>query len=408
MDTSAQATPTERAALVLTGGGARAAYQVGVLRAVSELWGTRAGNPFPIVCGTSAGAINATALAAHAHNFGHAVRRLSRIWRHFHVAHVYRADVFSIARSALTWASTLFMGWLLRRSPRSLLDNAPLRVLLREHVDFSGIDRAIASGALYAASVTCCGYASGESLSFFQAHAEVSPWRRASRVGVATSLNVDHLMASSAIPFVFPAVRIHREFFGDGSMRQHAPISPAIHLGASRILVVGAGRPQEESRRVSSDRYPPLAQIAGHAMSSIFLDGLAIDVERLERINDTLGKFDEAQRAAAGVVLKPIETLVIAPSERLDFIAARHYGALPWPIRLLLRGVGGGGRGGSTVLSYLLFEEPYTRALMELGYHDAMAMREELVHFLRLEEDGADALADAEAEASSQLTALSS
>lgn len=370
-----------KAALVLTGGGARAAYQVGVLTAINEIRGRKRGNPFPIICGTSAGGINAAALAVFSDDYGAAVRKLRWIWRNFHVDQVYRSDASALFMTGLRWGAALTFGWLFKQNPRALLDNSPLRALLTKVLDFSAIDRAVEAGNIYAISISASGYASGENLAFFQGAAELRSWRRAQRVGMRTRLGVDHLLATSAIPFLFPAVKLQREFFGDGSMRQLAPISPAIHLGASRILVIGSGRLKEEARS-REEGYPSPAQIAGHAMSSIFLDGLTVDLERMQRINQTLNAFSDEQRQEAGVKLRPIEALVITPSERLDTIAGEHFGDLPRTLRTLLGGVGARRTEGSALLSYLLFEPGYTRTLIDLGYQDTISRRDEVEFFL--------------------------
>ena len=371
-------------ALVLTGGGARAAYQVGVLQALCTMLPDPRKNPFQIICGTSAGAVNAVVLACEAENFNSAVDDLASVWRHFKARHVYRADALGMFVSGIRWLGVLALGWLFRQAPKSLLDNTPLGELLGKYVDFSGIDRAIGAGALTAVSVTASGYASGESISFFQAGLSVPPWRRAQRMGVRVRLGVEHLLASSAIPFVFPAQRIHREYFGDGSMRQMAPLSPAVHLGASRILVIGSGRmhEQEPAERHQQASYPALAQVAGHALSSIFLDSLSADVEQLERINQLLERLPPGVAEGAGIEFRQIKTLVITPSGRLDHLAVRHSRALPTPVRILLAGIGGMRRRGGALLSYLLFEQPYTRSLMELGYKDAMAQRDAILELL--------------------------
>lgn len=371
-------------ALILTGGGARAAYQVGVLKAVRELLPEPRRNPFQILCGTSAGAINAVSLAAWAENFSAGVDHLCYIWENFHAGQIYRADTLGIIRSGARWLWALMFGWITHRAPRSLLDNTPLCDLLTHSLDFGGIERAIENQALHAVSVTCSGYSSGQSVTFFKGRADIESWQRSQRVGAHTKLGVEHLMASSAIPFIFPAIKINREWFGDGSMRQMTPISPAIHLGADKILVIGAGRFHEENVRPRTEIYPSLAQIAGHALSSIFLDSLPVDLERATRINHTLSLIPEDGRREQGTALRPIDIMVIAPSERLDHLAARNAWALPWALRVLLRGTGAMNRNGGALISYLLFEQPYTRALIDLGYRDTLARRDELLTFLEV------------------------
>ncbi|MBI4986957.1 MAG: patatin-like phospholipase family protein [Rhodocyclales bacterium] len=366
----------------MSGGGARAGYQVGVLKAVKEMLPDAKVNPFPILCGTSAGALNAATLAVWAEDFGAGIDHLDRIWSNFHAGDVYRADPLGIAVAGARWLSALALGWLTHKSPRSLLDNSPLRFMLENSLDFSRIDRAIAQRALHSISITCSGYGSGQCVSFFQGRADLEPWKRSQRFGAHVKLNVDHLLASSAIPFIFPAVKVHREWFGDGSMRHLAPISPAIHLGADRILVIGAGRMKEEKERPQDERYPSLAQIAGHAMSSIFLDSLSVDLERMIRINKTLASIPAEIRKERGIALRPIDVLVIAPSQRLDHLAAAHAGELPRPVRALLRGIGAMNKNGGALTSYLLFEQPYTQALIALGYEDTMTRRDEVAAFL--------------------------
>lgn len=373
-----------RTALILTGGGARAAYQVGVLMAIRDMLPDNRRNPFPVLCGTSAGAINAAALACHAQNFCAAVDNLADVWRNFCAEQVFRSDLLGIAATGARWIGALTLGWAVRKSPRSLLDNAPLAELLSSRLDFRGIDEAISMGALYAVSITASGYTSGHSVSFFQARGEVEGWQRAQRVGSRVRLTVDHLMASSALPLIFPAVKIHREYFGDGSMRQLAPISPAIHLGASKILIVGSGRVDTPDVRLAQTQYPSLAQVAGHILSAIFLDSLSTDIERLEHVNETLGKIPQALRQENGIGLRPIRSLSVFPSQPIDHLAARYARTLPWPVRGLLSGIGALNRRGGALTSYLLFEQPYTRALMDLGYRDTLARRSEVMDFLEV------------------------
>lgn len=378
------AASTNKTALVLTGGGARAAYQVGVLLAVSKLSGNRRRNPFPILCGTSAGAINVTSVACLADNFGKAVSVLASFWRNMHVGHIYRADPLAIGLSASRWLSALTMGWLFHNRPRSLLDNAPLRQLLSRHLDFAGIEQSIAKGALHAVSISASGYESGDNINFFQGNSSAEPWHRVKRVGIRAQITVDHLLASSAIPFIFPATKIHREYFGDGSMRQLAPLSPAIHLGAERLFIVGAGRKNEHEERRRVDAHPSLAQIAGHALSTIFLDSLSVDIERMQRINRTLDAIPPDIRKVSDIPLRSLQSLIISPSERLERIASDHVSALSWSMKMTLGGIGGMSRRSGTLASYLLFEKPYTQALIDLGYSDTMARSTEVGDFLEL------------------------
>lgn len=393
--------------LLLTGGGARAAYQVGVLEAIADLrracGASREGNPFPIITGTSAGAINAAALACGADHFDRAVRRMANTWRQFHAHQVYGADSLSVMRSGARWLTLLSLGWALARwrrmRPRSLLDNTPLEQLLAQMVPLARLPRLIRQGHLQALAVTASSYSSGEHVTFFETQHPLQPWVRSQRKAARDRITHDHLLASSAIPFVFPAKAIpvgdHIEYFGDGSMRQSAPIAPAIHLGAERILVIGAGRmhePKDDAGATPATSYPSLAQIAGHALSNIFLDALSVDIERVQRINQTLSLIPPERRAHSS--LRPIELLVIAPSQRLDAVAARHVGDLPLPVRTMLGALGVSSNmtdvRGAALASYLLFEAGYTQELMALGRADTLAQRDQVCRFFGWHDTGAE------------------
>ncbi|HHH36806.1 MAG TPA: patatin-like phospholipase family protein [Gammaproteobacteria bacterium] len=377
-----------RIALVLPGGGARAAYQVGVLRAVARLLPKDAPLPFPIVAGTSAGSINATALAIHARQFRRGVLRISRVWENFHVNQVFRADTLGLMKTGIHWMVALALGGLGKYNPYALLDRRPLRPLLERYVPTERIQDAIDAGALHALAVTATSYRSGHSVTFFQGVEGLEPWDRQRRLGVPARITLDHLMASSAIPFIFPAERVGREYYGDGSMRQIAPLSPAVHLGADKILVVGIRKQYNGDEEEDEDMcYPSLAEIASNVLSSIFLDSLDTDLERLERINKTISLIPDRRLEQGGVTLRPIEVLSISPSQSIDRIAGRHAHLLPRPMRYLLRGVGAEGRHGATLLSYLLFERAFCRDLIALGYHDAMAVKEDIVRFLALDNE---------------------
>jgi NTE family protein len=370
-----------RRALVLTGGGARAAYQVGVLKAMADLRDTEGPTPLPILCGVSAGGINAAVLAVLARDFRAGVESMEAIWGNFRAHEVYRADAGALLSSALRWSLYPLAARFPRWRPQAVLDNAPLRQLLTRTLDFSALDEAIADGHLRAASVSAFGYASGESLTFYQGVGEIEPWRRAKRIGIPARLGIDHLMATSAIPFVFPAVRLDREYFGDGSMRHLSPISPAIHLGADRVLVISSWKLQEDPWE-RGEAYPSPGRIAGHALSSIFLDGLTVDLERMERINASLRATGRQTLRSAGAELRPIQAMVIAPSEDLAAVAVRYRRELPRLMRTALYPLGAMHPERSELLSYLLFEAGFTRELIRLGYQDAMDRRQALRGFM--------------------------
>lgn len=370
----------------MSGGGARAAYQVGVLKAITQMLPKDCPNPFPILSGTSAGAINATALAIFARRFHEGVKRLNYVWKNFSVGQVFRADARGIAANSLRWLAAFLLGGLGKYNPQSLLDRAPLRALLEHYLPCEEIQKSIDAGALHALSITCSGYGSGMSVSYYQGADTLVSWKRARRVGAMADITIDHLMASSAIPFVFSAVKLNREYFGDGSMRQNAPISPALHLGADRVMVIGVRQESNSGQsRPEVKEYPSMAQIAGHVLNSIFLDALEADLERLQRINKTLSVIPPGQGGEHGLTLRPVDVLVISPTEDLEKIAVRHAHHLPRAVRFLLRGLGAFDRNGSNLVSYLLFEKPYCRELISLGYADAMIRRQEILDFLSVE-----------------------
>jgi len=384
--------------LILTGGGARAAYQVGVLQALVELLDPDARadfkNPFPILCGTSAGAINAAALACRATQPRHAVAQLRQFWATLHTDQIYRADMLGLLRTGAHWLGMLSLGWLVpglrRRQPLSLLDNRPLEVLLREAIDFEALAANLSAGAFSALAVMASSYASGEHLTFYQSHTAIKPWSRTQRRAIPTPIGIDHLMASSALPFVFAARPVklngHLHWCGDGSMRQLTPIGPAIHLGASRVVVIGTAlrgdtHPERNGHEPS---YPSLAQIGGHALSTIFLDSVAADVERLESINALLEYVPPGQGLTA---LRKVEVLLLSPTRSFDDLALEHLASMPKAARRLLRVLGvssdAGRHGGGALLSYILFESGYTRALIELGYLDTMQRSEAVLNFFK-------------------------
>jgi NTE family protein len=358
--------------LVLTGGGARAAYQVGVLKGIAELLDRRARNPFPIVTGTSAGAVSAIAIASDPAHFRHAVYVIEKVWREFRVHHVIKADLASVLRSGLHWILALLSGGWLVHPPRSLFDNTPLWDLLRKNLDFDGIPRGMYKQHLQAVGICATSYSEADSVTFYACAGPIEPWTRAARKGARVQLTLEHLMASLAIPFLFRPIFLHQQYFGDGAMRQTSPLSPAIHLGANRLLVIGVGDASAAGLGMPKTRSEPtFGQMFGFMLDSLFMDQLHSDLERLSGFNEQPG----TQR---------IETLVLTPSRDLGEIARRYRSELPRSIRGLMRAMGAsaGSTSAATLLSYLLFERGYTRELIALGLADARARADELRTFL--------------------------
>lgn len=371
-----------KTALVLTGGGARAAYQVGVLSAIASFYPRNHGIPFPILSGTSAGAINSTALACYASCFHLGVKKLEWIWKNLQTHNIYRSGMTHVFSYIFRGMLASLQADYATKTPRSLLDNAPLRELLNSVVDFKRIDLNILNGYLSAIAVTASSYTNGDSISFYQSDKSILPWYRSKRRGESCQLTCEHLIASAAIPLIFPSTKIKNQHFGDGSIHQLSPLSPAIHLGAKKLFIIGVEQPKESLFSKENNPHPPTAStITGHMLDSIFSDTLQSDLERLQRINNTLTLIPEEKRQQVEG-LSHIETLVINPSHDFNLIAAQYYYELPLSIRLLLRSTGLRNDSESSLLSYLLFEKKFCNHLISLGYQDAMNAENQIKEFL--------------------------
>ncbi|WP_158967378.1 patatin-like phospholipase family protein [Paraglaciecola sp. L3A3] len=369
-------------ALLLSGGGARAAYQLGVLKAIATFLPRNHGIPFPIICGNSAGAINATGLACYASCYHLGLRKLEWVWKNFDTRQVYDSGVRDVFKHLTGNFLSSFLTEKNQKTPSSLLNNQPLRHLIRQHLDFQRIDTNIDRGYLRAISINASSYTSHDSISFFQGHSELKAWQREQRRGLPCTLNSEHLIASSAIPMLFPPVKMLGEFLGDGSIHQLSPLSPAIHLGAEKILVIGVEQPERISRFTDMQNFPSSIAIAGHLLDTIFADTLKSDLERLERINNTIAHMTYKQRQLTQ--LKTIDCLVINPSVNFNEMAAKHFHRMPSGIKILLRMLGLHDKADSSLLSYLLFEKEFCRELIALGMKDGLARQDELRAFLQV------------------------
>ena len=366
-------------ALVLQGGGARGAYHAGVIKALAEIADGKV-SPFQIICGSSVGSINAAAVAMSAVDFSGGAARLERLWRSLRSGSIYDARATPLLLRSSRWAMTLVLGHLGLRMSGGFLDYRPLRDLLAREFSQTHLRHAIKPKALHALCITASSYSEGTSITFFQGDDGIEPWARSRRRGERAVLGPDHILASSALPFAFAPVRIGTGVFGDGALRATSPLSPAIHTGAERILVVATrdGIPGPATTAPAQD-CPSFGEIAGHALDILFNDNFDADVERLQRINRTVSLLPEAARRQTP--LRRIEALTLAPSRDIREIAKDHVDELPTAMRLLMRSIGYRG-GDARIESYLLFEPGYIASLIALGHRDTLARSAEIRSFL--------------------------
>ncbi|HXH73499.1 MAG TPA: patatin-like phospholipase family protein [Bacteriovoracaceae bacterium] len=370
----------DKIGLVMTGGGARGAYQVGVARGLYEIIKVK-DKLFEVITGNSAGAINSTFLAANAENWDVATHNLVELWNRIKPQNVYDLRSRTITDLGMKWVSGTILGGMTSKGSHInyLLDTSPLRKLIEREIDFKHVKKNIEQGHLHGVSISTTNYNSGSSVIFYQGHNSIQDWSRSDRFSSRCDLTTDHLMASSAIPFFFPPVQVGESFFGDGCIRQTTPLSPSIHLGANKIIAVGVRFPHHESRMkdlsFSPFKNPTIGQISGVMLNAIFMDSLESDVERLVRINMLIEEGRDQN-------LKSMPILMIRPSRDLGKMTEKLNEELPRMLRYLLKGIGVSEHEGLDLLSYLAFDESYARPLIELGYNDAFKMKDEILKFI--------------------------
>ncbi|MGA9642180.1 MAG: patatin-like phospholipase family protein [Terriglobales bacterium] len=382
--------------LVMTGGGARGAYQAGVLKRIGELKRVRThGNPFPIIGGASAGAINGAALATGCDDFAEATERLAEAWATLKPSDIFRCGPLSQAHNSITWIMDLSFGAILGGgNARSLLDASPLRHFLSKHLDCDRIQENIKHGNLYALAISATNYNSGKSYLFIQGKKGHPLWKRIRLVTIATKITVDHICASSAIPMVFQPVRLETPrgsaFFGDGCVRLQQPLSPVIRLGAEKVFAIGVRCGNKESQEQATDeRNPSVAQIMGVIFNVMFLDHLATDIEHLDHLNQLLNDGHINQLGIEGHErIRALGTLVMSPSVNLSDLAQQHQRDMPTLIHYFVSSLGRNASSCADLMSYLLFTSRYTRDLIEIGYRDASERIEEIEEFLYSSREG--------------------
>ena len=372
----------QKTGLVLPGGGARGAYQVGVLKAISDIQGRVKTSPFSVISGTSAGAINASMISSRIEDFHQSILNLEDVWKNFSTDRIYKTEKLFMLKQSLHWLLTLISGGVLTKNPRSLLDTQPLRDLLEETIDFNSIEKNISSGALDALIITAASYEKKQSVSFFSTSNDVDNWKKVGRSGRQSQIDIDTLMASVALPLIFPAVMINGQYYGDDAMRQETPLSPSIRLGATNLLIISTESSGDDSKQQSGMEYPNISEIGGYILDGLFSGSLYSDLERLDRINQVIAQNDKQKVYTKTKEMRQIDYLVISPSKDINQIAMSCYDGLPLSIRTLFRGIGINKDNDSELLSFLLFESRFSKYLIELGFQDAMKRKEEIGSFL--------------------------
>ncbi|MGZ3790387.1 MAG: patatin-like phospholipase family protein [Bacteriovorax sp.] len=375
-------------ALVLNGAGARTAYQVGALKALGEIF-PQEKSPFGIICGTSAGSINGAYISSHAEDWKTATESLAQIWSQLYLDQIFETSGYSLSRISSAWISRILLGDLHKRHRESnhMLDTKPLGKLLTEKIDFPAIHQHIHKKNLQAVSFTSIEYFEQTTVTFFDAHPDLLEWTHTGRKGVRCELDKKHVLASTAIPVFFPPVKIGGSYFGDGCLRQSSPLSPAIHLGADRILSIGIRQKKKETKHVSEHikRQPPaFAEILGELFNALFLDSLDPDIERLERINEAI------RNASSGMSdsrfgLREIPNLHLAPSCNLGDLIPDIINNLPVVFRYFIKGLGASdfNSQGKELISYLAFTKECVNPLLSLGFEDTMKRKAEILKFMK-------------------------